>query len=134
MKEFSIGEVTYRTGPIDLFVQLKMGLKIAPLLNQAVGSVKDEALSLDAILGILSSAAPDDIDFVVTQCVASVQRREGQSWAAIYNRDSGRLMYEKILPIDLLKITVEVLEEKILPFYEGLVSMVLGPERTTPGS
>jgi hypothetical protein len=134
MREFKVGDREYRTGPFDVFLQIKVGLKVSTALTKAIQKTDGEGLPLDAILDILASTPGEDIDFVVQSCLGCVQRREGAAWASIFNRDAKRLAYADILPVEVLTITAQVLEEYLLPFYEGLVSLVSGPVKTTPGS
>ncbi len=134
MREFRLGGHDYRTAPLDVFVQIKVGLKISTVLTRALEKTSADGLPLADILEIIASASGDDVDFVVQSCLVCVQRREGASWANVYNREAKRLAYTDILAADTLVLVSQVLEEYILPFYDGLVSLVLGPPKTTPGS
>ena len=134
MREFRIGERDYRTAPLDVFVQVRVGLKVSSVLTRALERTGGDGLPLGDILEILAATPGEDVDFVIQSCLSCVQRREGTAWAAIYNREAKRLAYSDILPADMLAITGQVIEEYILPFYDGLVSLVSGPEKKTPGS
>ncbi|MEC4682380.1 MAG: hypothetical protein VST70_01680 [Nitrospirota bacterium] len=134
MREFKVGDHDYRTVPFDVFLQIKVGLKVSTALTKAIQKTEGDGLPLQDILDILAGTPGEDIDFVVQSCLGCVQRREGSAWATIYNREAKRIAYADILPIDVLTLTAQVLEEYLLPFYEGLVRLASVPAKTTPGS
>lgn len=134
MREFQIGDKSYRTGQLDAFSQIHLGLKVGPVLQEGISRIDGDLLPTKTIMEILAKVPREDIDFILRTALGCVSRKEGDAWALIYNAGAARMAYQDISAVDMIRIASEVLQEYIIPFFEGLVRLASGSETSTNAS
>lgn len=129
--EFEVNGVRYRSGKLNAKQQFHVARRLFPLLS-GVGS--DPNVSFDKVIGGISmgiATIPDaDCDYVIDTCMSVVQRKQGESWANVYNVAARRYMFEDIDLAAMLKITAEVIREFIGPFLSSLPSALPASDGT----
>jgi hypothetical protein len=154
MSEIEIGGVQYRTGVLNVFDQLNVVRRIAPLLsglgqslaqapNRGNGNGEDEEkdeeekreveanfwASLKPIALALKEMSDEDTTYIVRMCLSKCRRLDSGAWAMIL-ASSGR---DFMFPIDLavaMQLTYETLSENLESFFQNplLLASLGGPE------
>ena len=114
MVDFDLGGVTYRLAKLDAMTQFHVSRRIMPLMG-AIGGEGDNMAKLFAAVGQLSDV---DTEYVIGKCLADCRR--GDSSAKIYV--SGKLMFDDIGMMGMLRLTMETLKENLADFFSGLGS------------
>jgi len=115
-----IGGIKYFTsGKLDAFTKLKISRKLAPAIPVVEGLValknKDKDRTLLTVI-MLSHVSDADSEFIMKQCLGVVLRVDETGHPApVFVKDS--LMYDDIELADLLKLTLEVIEENLGDFF-----------------
>ena len=123
-KEFNIKGVIYTHLKIDAFTQLQMSRKLAPLF---VGLAKEEALH-----NALGNMEQSDIESVIRSSMAFVRRKDGEAWAAVYNKQAGIFAYDDIGAGEMIEIMFEVAMEYLPDFFSAIDRLTSGtPQATT---
>ena len=142
MSEIEIGEVHYRTGRLNVFEQLNLVRRIAPLLSglgqslaqapqRRVSNGEDEddpALdpaaeanfwaALKPIAEAIKDMSDEDSTYVVRLCLSKCRRQDNGHWAAIMASSGQDFMF----PIDLataMQLTYATLGENLDSFFRN---------------
>jgi hypothetical protein len=79
----------------------------------------------------MSQMAEEDVDYIVQRCVAVVQRNQGPSiWAPIWNNNAKAMMFEDIDGMQLLRISIIVMQENLANFMNAPASIFQSPSPT----
>lgn len=138
MTEFTIGEHTYRAGKLDAFKQLHLSRKVAPIIPTLIpvfvklsASQSGNPLSgdLSGMAGLLGPFAeglagmPDeDAEYVLSTCLAVVQRKQGTAWAPVWSERSNVCMFDDMDLGAMIQIASRVIRDSLGPFLQGLLS------------
>jgi hypothetical protein len=122
--EFEVAGKTFRTGTLTAKEQFHIGRRVMPLMNPILtslksGGAKDFTDIIAAVSDDLAKIPDDALDYVIDACLASVQIKQGDSWAKVMV--NGRLMFHDIDLSQMLQIMWAVLEETFRPFMKGLL-------------
>lgn len=141
--EFTVGGRKYRAEPMDAISQQHLARRVQPLLVAALpailaalpgGKMEPGALlnlDMKSILPAVSSAADllagmsdEAFDYIQAKCLSRVRREkvDGTGWAAIYNAQAGRMLFDDIEGHEVQVIVMTVLAAELGPFFRGLVS------------
>ena len=124
MKQLTIGDRTYQVGRLNVFKQLKIGRRLAPLQLQFINSAVpgESELDIDRNLFAASVVAtlmqlPDvDFELITNECLSVVQVQQEKGWADLKSL-SGVLMFDDINPTTVLKLSLAVIEENLGSFF-----------------
>jgi hypothetical protein len=150
--EFEIKDQQYRAEKLDCFKQLKLSLKLTPLLasiakeygvlrdvfnaetfkkiRENTVDPKDFSSIFESVLPSLAekmaSLPESDIDAITGMCLAVVRRKTAGNWAAIYS--NGSLMFDDIDMLVMLRIVGKVAWDNLGNFFPA------PPISQTPGN
>lgn len=145
MVEITLSGNQYRISKLDTFKQLHLSRKLAPLVPELVPAfVKIQALigpaksdvepemgleqvaDIASLLGpfadALSNLSDKDTEYVTGLCMEVVQRRSGDSWAAVWNKDGKTFMFQDIELDTMLLLLVKVIQANLGNFIRGLLT------------
>lgn len=147
-----IGGKEYRLDRLTAFQQLHVSRKIAPLVPKIfplmglaaslTGADKGEILArlmasgdgfaaaLGPLAEVLATMPDDHVNFVLSECLSIVFRRNGDRWASVWNAKQGVSMFDDIDMAVMLRLAFEVIRESLGNFISGLLSG-LGDVATT---
>ncbi|AMM17509.1 hypothetical protein AX768_25250 [Burkholderia sp. PAMC 28687] len=133
MIEFEIGGIEYRSGKLDTFKQLHVSRKIGPLVPKllpAFASIaakkegkNDIALiagALQPVADVMAEMSEADVEYIFSNCLAVVQRKQGKDWARVWN--NGALMFDDIEMPMMIQITMKVIWDNLGAFIQGLLA------------
>ena len=130
--DFEIKGVTYRTGKLSVFDQLKVTRKLLPVLAGIlpdIQSIKSAAApkgdgSSDslAVYGVMEKALPkiaekladmteDDTNAIILPCLSVIARKNGSAWVPVMN--SNQLMFDDINLMDMLQMVGRVVGDNL---------------------
>lgn len=115
MADFDLDGVSYQLAKLDAMTQFHVSRRIMPLLG-AMGGGDDKMATLFEAVGKLSD---EDTEYVIAKCLADCRRKE--SGAKVFV--NGRLMFDDIGMMGMLRLTIETLRENISDFFSGLGSL-----------
>lgn len=143
MIELEHGGNRYRIGKLNAFEQLHVSRKVGPLIPRLVPAfmaMAKEGSALDQIAQLLEPFAeafadlPDEaVEYVAGTCLGVVQRQQGTSWAAVWNKQGKCLMFDDMDLSSMLPLVIRVIAENLGPFISGLLSGQTQPT-TTPAA
>lgn len=122
MAEFKVGEDSFRTTKLDVFVQFHLVRKLLPVLV-AFAHFKDPTKrgNVAALLGplaeVLARMTKEDAEEVLTNCLAVVQRQVGSQWAPVKAVGSHALMDSGMSLLVVLELVRSVLQENLGSFF-----------------
>lgn len=122
-KEFDINGIAYTHMPLDAFTQLHVSRKTAPLFVNMAQEL--------ATIVLLHDMPEDDLDSVLKKLMPFVRRKDGGTWAKIYNTDAGMFAYSDIDAGTMLEIMFNVLMEYLPDFFAAVDRMALGTQPQT---
>lgn len=143
--EIEIRGVKYRIGKLSAVSQFHVSRKIAPLLPSLValweGALKSEKPlqeSLGEVVGlsapfldVLSGLPDDQLDYVISECMNVVSRRDGNTAFPVWSASGRAPMYEDVDMAVMLQLTVRVIADSLGPFIDGwLISPESHPQTT----
>jgi hypothetical protein len=146
MSEFRVGDYTYRCRKMNLRSQFHVARKLAPLLGHVAlmqamqGSLgQGDIGALGAMLvpfaEALAKASTEDCDFVLDQCLGTVQRNSGGNgqsvWTDIWAARANRMQFEDIDLRGMLEISVEVLKDNLGGFFNAPTEATDSPSPAT---
>lgn len=108
MHDFEFNGETYQIAKLDPMTQFHVMRRIAPVLASIGGGNKDGIMGLTLAISRLSD---EDVEYVISRCLADCRRQSGDNWAKIYV--SGRLMFDDIGMGGLVSLTLETLKGSI---------------------
>lgn len=123
----TLGDIEYMTiKPMDAFTQLKIARRLGPSLPILQGIISDENKNKDKrIITILmfSHISEEDMMFVIGECLSTIGRR--QSNGSIANvRKNGSIMFDDMGMDEMLKISIEVIEETLGDFFRTSLAVL----------
>jgi hypothetical protein len=119
-EDFQVGEHTYRAGRLDARTQFHVVRRLATVVS-AFGAVlpflKASApiAVVEPLLKAIGEMKEEDADYVITKCLAVVQRVTPQGAFPI-ETGNGRLTYEDIAMPEMVQIVWHVLESNLKSF------------------
>ena len=130
--DLKIGNFKYvSNGKLDAFTQLHIARKLGPAFPMVEGLVDKENLSKDKTLLMvvaLSRLNDADTEYVVKKSLGVVSRIGSDGQPFIIQTREGHLMFDDLVLSDILKITIEVLEENLGDFFRGALSALTQKE------
>lgn len=150
--EFRIGDVNYRTQPMDAFKQWHIMRRLGAALtgdiievaNRVIELRRKAALSgenwmielmgatdiiemvpvIEPLIRSLGRMSDQDSNYVILSCMSVVSRQVpgGSAWAPLVASDGVSLMYSDIQMPDMIKIVGYVLRDNLQSFFGGLLS------------
>lgn len=116
--EFALQDQQYRTsGKLDAFKQLHVVRRLAPLLG-SLDSAR-EADVFQALAVAMAGMADADVDFVLFACLALVQRKQGDSWVAVFMPATKLMQFDDIDMACMMQMIIRVLQENLASFFSG---------------
>lgn len=153
MIEFEINGLKFRAGKLDVFKQLHVSRKVAPVLPKLMpvflefaksakvpaaapdpASDATDPASADVDLAAMASAVEPlaqvlaemsdaDVEYVVNTCLSVVAINQANNWASVL-APSGVLMFDTIdLPVTV-QIVAKVIQDSLGPFLSGFLAKV----------
>lgn len=141
MTDFAIGSSEYRTEKLTAFQQFHLSRKVAPLLPPLIPVFLEVARSgrseggglsenMDALAPLLQPFADalagmsdDAAEQIVTLCMASVKRKQGDSYFPVWNASAKLPMFEDLNDMGvMLPIIMRVIQDSLGPFIQGLLT------------
>lgn len=130
--KFSVGGHDYSVGRLDAKRQFHIVRRMLPLFSGILDALKgggvESVTDAAAIKGLIdaSGSIPDDqLDYVIDNCLAVVERADGATWAKITTAlpSGGRdLMYKDIDLVAMMTIVFYVLKRNLSGFFDALPS------------
>lgn len=136
--EFEIGAHAYKGGGMTPLVQFHITRRLAPFMgamakvrgtNQVRDTGNDEdgkqepqplmAEAIQPIMDAVASMRDEDAEYVLFSCLATVKRKQNDSWAALTTSNK-QLMFQDVDMSTMLQIAVKVLISDLGPFFGGL--------------
>jgi hypothetical protein len=126
----------YRIGRMDAFKQLHVSRRLAPiiptLLPVLLQVAKNEGLSVNDIANsakilqpfadAMAGMSDADAEYVMTACLAVVQRHSANAWAPVWSERAKSCMFDDIDLGVMMKLTLEVVKDSLGPFIRGLLT------------
>jgi hypothetical protein len=107
-REFDVNGITYSYNPLDTLTQLfacrKTGIFFTALEHGY------------PLLDVMYDIPQADLQPVIFAVMPFVTRKDGGTWAKIFNTDAKMFSYSDIRAFDSMKILMEVLTEYVPPF------------------
>lgn len=133
--EFDLDGHEYRCDKLTAMQQFHVSRKIAPLIPAAIGpflaisAMHGADKHLEKLISELQpladglSALPDaDAEFVLNTCLGVVRRKQGETWAPVWNSTHKVTMFEDIDLGVLIRLAMRVIIESLGPFIKGAVT------------
>lgn len=142
-KAVEVGGINYHVGKLNPMTQFHITRRLAPLLatlGMSMVRLKELAKAADKedfveligpLSGVVAAMSDEDSSYIINTCLSVVTREDKGGFAPI--QVEGRLMYEDIDMIAMLRLTFEVLRHNLAGFMPGLSGQTstLGPSDTT---
>ena len=150
MIEFPINGLKFRAGKLDVFKQLHVSRKVAPVLPKLMrvflefdkaaktpaavvdptGTAPADGLDLAALASaaeplakVLAEMPDADVEYVVNTCLSVVAINKANHWADVL-APSGILMFDEIdMPV-MLQLVAKVIQDSLGPFLSGFLAKV----------
>ncbi len=120
--DIEIDGVAYRTfGTINTIDQFMVAKRLGPVVG-ALGTLltdpskRDFDTLLPAIVDGISKIPDDDCLYVFDKCLGMVQRKEGDTWVGVWNRQARQLQYASTPLPTMLRLVFEVIQEVLGSF------------------
>lgn len=127
--EFEIAGQTYRAGKLDAFRQFHVFRRLTPVLGSMGGLNRAAENPMEALAPVAQAIAglsDADCEYVLGTCLGVVQRRQGTTWANVWNASAKRPMFDDIDLPAMLQIAVRVAEENFGGFLADILSISSG--------
>lgn len=140
MAEIEVNGQTYRIGKLNAFQQLHVSRKVGPLMPRLIpayiasqdGKILENldvlAQMVEPFTQALSEMTDADVEYVAATCLAVVHRKQGNSWAPVWNAGGHCLMFDDVDLGTMLPLVVRVITENLGPFIRGLLTGQPTPE------
>jgi hypothetical protein len=69
-----------------------------------------------SIANALAAMKDEDVNFVIAECLAVVQRKSGTAWQPVWNRAAKAMQFEDLAWTDMLMLTIQVIQDNLLGF------------------
>ena len=138
MADIEIAGIHFRTGRMNTIDQFHVGRRVMPLFSKLGPALarptegatpqQMESFVIDAAgrfvdaIGTLEDA---ECNYVLDKCLSICSRKQGDTWAPIWNSSVMRLMFEDIDMVVMLRLCFTVLQENLGAFF---------PDRLATGS
>lgn len=150
MIEFEINGLKFRAGKLDVFKQLHVSRKVAPVLPKLMpvflefaktaktpataidptGTAPAGGVDLVAVASAMEPLAkvlaemPDaDVEYVVNTCLSVVAINQSNNWADVL-APSGVVMFDAVdMPV-MLQLVAKVIQDSLGPFLSGFLAKV----------
>lgn len=139
--EFEIGGHQYRTGRLSARQQFHVVRRFGTVAG-ALGSILEHLKSpkqtslakLEPLLKAIGDMPDEDVDYIITNCLAVVQTYRGNAWHRVQAL-SGEMMYSDIELQHMLQIVFEVMKANLSSFFSALPSAPMPePEGNNAGT
>lgn len=146
--EIELGGNRYSVGKMSVLRQLHVSRRVAlilpPLINvylQMGGSQKplteslqEMASTLQPFIDGLAGMKDEDVEYILSSCLAVVQRKQDSGWANVWSVSAGQAMFDDMDLGTLLELAARVIADNLGPFILGLLtSQQGGPQATQAG-
>ncbi len=118
MAEFELDGVMYQLAKLDAMTQFHISRRIMPLMGALGGAGKKKADGMARLFEAVGRLSDEDTEYVIGKCLAGCVKKDGG--AKVYV--NGRLMFEDIGMMGMLRLTMETLKENLTDFFTGLGS------------
>lgn len=126
MSRIEINSATYSIGKMPALVQFHVVRRLTPgLANMGLSFSQIKQITPETAWGLfapisefLANMPEDDANYIIFACLGVVRRIDGDRQAEVLV--SGRLMYEDIDMLVMMRLTIEVLKENLMGFLKGL--------------
>ena len=150
MIEFKVNGLKFRAGKLDVFKQLHVSRKVAPVLpklmpvflelektaktpaavidptgNAVAGGVDLAALAsaVEPLAKVLAEMPDSDVEYVVNTCLSVVAINQANDWVDVL-APSGVLMFDTVdMPV-MLQLVAKVIQDSLGPFLSGFLANV----------
>lgn len=132
--EIPIKGKKYRVGEIPAMKQFHVLRRLAGVLGglgdlAKLGPDMDPFAALEPLAEGVSKMSDQDAEYVINTCLAAVEMEQASGgWAKVVSK--GRLMFENMGMMTMLRLTMEVLKHNLSDFFGDLPSASPGPSRT----
>lgn len=133
--EIEVAGNAYRIGRLDAFRQFHLSRKIAPLMPKLLpafmelskkpdllGDMQSIADAMAPFADALAEMTDEAAEYVVATCLSVVHRRQGNSWAPVWNSQVKATMFDDMDMSTMVPIVVRVITENLGPFLQGLLT------------
>lgn len=124
--DFEVGGHKYQSTKLDTFKQFHVARKLAPVIGALAPTLKgvQEGDGWSAMLPIAQAIRdlPEaDCNYILHACLSVVKRKVGEiGWQNVWNDSAKTLQYQDIQMVEMIQITVFVLQDNIGNFTGAL--------------
>lgn len=133
MSEFAVDGQTYRSNKMPARTQLHVLRRMAPIIGplQSLTVGADPMAALPAFAEAVGSLSDEATDYIMDNCLASVDRKQGETGWAKIRTSSGVSMFADIdLPVEM-QIVAHVLRENYTALFQrGLATFGSGASQS----
>ena len=135
MTEIELNGQSYRVGKLDAFKQFHVSRKIAPMVptlipifvevsanTDILGDIDRLAVALLPFAEAVAGMKNEDAEYVISTCLSSVQRKQGTSWAKVWNEQANACMFDDLDLSTMLPLVVQSIKENLGSFISGLLT------------
>ena len=117
MSEIEVNGKEYRLAKLNAMTQFHVSRRIMPVLASMAG----EGDVMTKILHAVGELTDEDSEYVIGKCLTGCLRKNGDTWAKVYN--AGNFMFEDIGLGEIIRLTMATIEENLSDFFTGLRSI-----------
>lgn len=135
--EFSIKNKEFKADKLNVFDQLKVARKLAPLIGDFFSQtginellklknneegMQEKALTkvIPAITKYISCLGDEDVNDIVYPCLAVVKIKQNNIYSPIFDKKAQALMFDNISMCDMLTIVIYVIKDSLANFLQDL--------------
>lgn len=134
MNQFEVNGQTYRSSKMNARTQFHVLRRVAPAVAQltAFSTGEGGAAALPALVDAISKLSDEATDYVLDQCLAVVERRQGEAggWQKVLPAGlsiaQGRLQFADIDMMAMLQIVSYVLRDNYQALFSGGLAALSG--------
>lgn len=124
MSEIEINKIKYRLGKMEVRTSIHVGRRLGPVLvGMMIGASSGQGLDIDALAPLadkFSTMDNETVDYVIDNCLATVEREtEAGTWAKIVAAN-GKVMFEDIDWLATLNLTRAAIQKNFSGFMPAL--------------
>lgn len=142
--EFEVAGAKYRAERLSAFKQFAVVRRLGKVVGAfggavqqfRAGGIRDPLVMIEPFLAALGDMRDEDVEFILTTCLAQVAREQGGAWARLVN-GAGQLMFKDVDEMAVMgRIVWHVLQGSLADFFTELLSALpgLGTETQSTGS
>jgi hypothetical protein len=135
VRTVTVDKDTYVIGALNCFEQFSVARRLAPMMatvfntfsdiqpKLAVATDDDSKFSLIAevaagpLAEALATMKEEDVQHILTMCLAAVSKREGTTELSVYDRGSKRLRYSTLQMPAMINLVVNVIMDNLGSFF-----------------